>query len=338
LRGPILLVHGDQDGSFQLSATTRLASILRGDGVPVESKVMPGLAHSLQPDRKVIFRAAGEYCLTHLVGTNAWQNYSSITQWQADAPPFWFFCLPAAAWGIGWLAWRRHHKPLPDAKSKLKRYEIALRWLAAILAVWALAVTAIHLLTPQFSVNHTTLSIARRFLVPPKERGDFEYLAAQPIWQGQKLRVLLTHVELANYNRELINWQVDEERYRDYVLSPVIEPSTFNFQLSTNLNWRRPLWEEFYPRIRHENSSEDAAQIVIRHLRERVTIADLPNLPHEVPAIWLRQITDRTGFEIIYAAALRSVGVPARLDSHGNAELFADGQWQPAPQPAVMSW
>ena len=48
--------------------------------------------------------------------------------------------------------------------------------------------------------------------------------------------------------------------------------------------------------------------------------------------IWLRQITDETGFEIIYVAALRSVGVLARL------ELFADGKWQPAPQPVVMTW
>jgi hypothetical protein len=77
---------------------------------------------------------------------------------------------------------------------------------------------------------------------------------------------------------------------------------------------------------------------VVRHLRERVTVVVGPNLPHEVPEIWLRQLTDQTGFEIIYVAALRSVGVPARLDAHGKAELFADGKWQTAPGPVVMSW
>lgn len=90
---------------------------------------------------------------------------------------------------------------------------------------------------------------------------------------------------------------------------------------------------------RHELSSEDAAKIVVRHLRKCVTIvgglprgetpggtpgqpagedarATMGDLPREVPAIWLRQLTDEAGFEIIYVAALRSVGVPARLDAN----------------------
>jgi hypothetical protein len=214
-----------------------------------------------------------------------------------------------------------------------------------------LAETAIHLVTPYFSVNDTTLSIARRILVQPKERADFEFLAAQPIWNSQKLKTLLEHVKLTGYNRELINWQLDDKMYRDFVLSPIIEPSasaestgaakqplTFNLQPSTGLNWRRPLWEEFYPRIRHESSPEDAAKIVMRHLCERVTIASLPNLSHDVPSIWLKQITDEAGFEIIYVAALRSVGVPARLDSNRHAEFGDGNRWQSAPSPSVISW
>jgi hypothetical protein len=71
-------------------------------------------------------------------------------------------------------------------------------------------------------------------------------------------------------------------------------------------------------------------------LRERVTVLDLPNLPHAVPDIWLRQLTDRPGFETIYVAALRSVGVPARLDLKGHAEIFSGDQWQPAPRPVIL--
>ncbi len=333
LRCRVMLIHGDQDDIFPVADTKRLVSALRTDGCQVELKIILGAPHNMEPEHRVIFRCIGEYCLMHLVGKDAWQNYHSIAQWQAEAPPFWLFCLPALAWAIGCFAWWWRHKPAPVAKNKLKRHEIILRWLAALLAAWALVVTAIHLLTPQFTVNKTTLSIARKFVVAPKERIDFEYLVAQPIWHGQKLQVLLTHVELANYNRELINWQVDGKNYQDYVLLPVITG-----QLAENFNWRRPLWEEFYPRIRHEASPEDAARIVVRHLRARVTIADLPNLPHDVPTIWLKQITDKTGFEIIYVATLRSVGVPARLDSNGQAEIFADRTWQPAPQPVVMKW
>jgi hypothetical protein len=58
-------------------------------------------------------------------------------------------------------------------------------------------------------------------------------------------------------------------------------------------------------------------------LRERVTIADTGNSSRDVSTIWLKQTTDQTGFEIICVAALRSVGILARLDSNGQAEQFA---------------
>ncbi len=348
LHCPVLLVHGEQDEVFPLADTKRLASVLQTNGVPAELKIIPGIPHDMEPERGVIFRNIGEYCLTHLSGKNAWRNYHSIAQWQAEAPVLWLFWLPAVAWAGGWFAWSRFHKAAPPEKIKPSRPEIALRWVAVILATWALAETAIHLVTPRFSVSDTTLSIARRFLVQPKEHADFENLAAQPIWHHQRLKTLLEHIELAGYNRELINWQLDDKLYRDFVLSPIIESSTLNSlpgqsgattgQLSTSLNWRRPLWEEFYPRIRHESSPEDAARIVVRHLRERVTIAALPDLPHDVPEIWRKQITDETGFEIIYVAALRSVGVPARLDPHQRAEFWDGDKWRTAPPPSVISW
>ena len=345
LRCPVLLVHGEQDEVFPVADTKQLASALQTNGVPVKLKIIPNAPHGMEPERGVIFRSIGEYCLTHLAGNGAWQNYRSIAQWQAEAPPLWFFWLPAAAWVVGWFLWLRPREAASPGKIKLKRHEIALRWLAVILGTWAMAETAIHLVTPHFIVSDKMLSIARRFLVQPKERADFEFLAAQSIWRDQKLKTLLTHVELAGYNRELINWQLDETNYQDFVLSPEIKLSTVSSdesragpQPSTNLNWRRPLWEEFYPRIRHESSPADAAGIVVRHLRERITIAALPNLPHDVPTIWLRQITDETGFEIIYVAALRSVGVPARLDTQQRAEFWDGSKWDTSPPPSVISW
>jgi predicted esterase len=341
LHCPVLFVQSEQDEIFPIADTKRLVSILQTNGLPVELKIISGLSHSMEPERGVVFRSVGEYCLTHLGGKDAWQNYHSIARWQAEAPRFWLFCLPAAAWVIGWLIWSRRRKTDSPERIKLKRHEIALRCLAGLLAAWALAVTAIHLVPPHMAITDRTLTVARKFLVQPKERSDFEFLAAQPIWRGQKLRVLLTHVELAGYNRSLINWQLDDKAYRDYVLSPVIAPSN-TFQPSAfslqPLQWRRPLWEEFYPRIRHESSPEEAARIVVRHLRERVTIANVPNPPRDVPAIWLRQITDKAGFELIYIAALRSVGVPARLNSQQQAELWDGAQWRIAPAPSVTAW
>ena len=37
----------------------------------------------------------------------------------------------------------------------------------------------------------------------------------------------------------------------------------------------------------------------------------------------------------MYVAALRSVGVPARLNAQGEAELLLNGKWQSAPRPLV---
>ncbi len=339
----VLLIHDEKDEGFPLVDPRRLGAALQSNGVPVELKVLPDLPHDLEPDRKAIFRCVGEYCRAHLgsdqsLVTSAatrgwWQDYHSIAQWQAEAPSLVWFWLPAAAWVGGWAVWRRRQRVVPPERPRLGRSEIALRWLAAILATWALVETSLHLLPPHFPVSENTLALARKFSVQPKERADFEMLARRPIWQDQKLKTLLDHVELAVYNRELINWKLDQTNYEDYVLSPVITGKP-----GEQLDWRRPLWEEFYPRIRHENSPADAAQIVVRHLRERVTVVAGPKLPHEVPDIRLRQLTDQTGFEIIYVAALRSVGVAARLDAQGQAELFADGKWQAAPGPAVMTW
>ena len=93
------------------------------------------------------------------------------------------------------------------------------------------------------------------------------------------------------------------------------------------------MWENFYPRIRKEQDPEAAAEIVVRFLRERVTIAQGSGLPSVVAEIWQRQITNERGFEAVYVAALRSVGVPARLGAEGRAELWTGTAWQAAPRP-----
>jgi hypothetical protein len=212
-------------------------------------------------------------------------------------------------------------------------WENRFRWVAVILAVLAAAQTTIYLGTPFLPVGDKTLAVARHGLIPRNEAGDFQVLSTNAIWRGQKLKLLLEHVRLANYNRQLINWKLDDKIYQEFVLSPVITGDAHE-----QLDWRRMLWEEFYPRIRHESSPEDAAKIIINHLRERVTIAAIPDPPRDVPTIWLRQQTDQTGFEIIYVAALRSVGVPARLDSNHQAEFWDGSKWSSAPGPAVISW
>ena len=104
------------------------------------------------------------------------------------------------------------------------------------------------------------------------------------------------------------------------------------------LNWRRDLWENFYPRIRHENTTTDAAAIVIRFLRQRETIAaNYPNQPG-IETMWNGHIVNPADFQILYTAALRSVGVPARLDQNRQAEYWTGSKWQTAPGPLALTW
>ena len=173
-----------------MAETERFAARLQSNGVPVELKVLPGLAHGLEPERGVVYRAIGEYCLTHLSGNtnqdSVWQNYHSIARWQAEAPALLWFWIPAAGW-VGWWIWRRWRRGTPTEGSRptgsgetpagdsppassgptdrLTRPEIVLRWLAAVLAIWAATETALHLVPPHFLVSDKTLALARRFWV-----------------------------------------------------------------------------------------------------------------------------------------------------------------------------
>jgi hypothetical protein len=170
---------------------------------------------------------------------------------------------------------------------------------------------------------------ARRWLVPPGARADFDWLAAQPLWEGRKLASLLSEVELARYNRGLVNWQVDEARYREAVLSPSITRA-----VGEDFGWRGKLWESLYPRVRKDSSLEAAAATVVAHVRERVTTAAEAGGTGSVSAAWQAQLTDAAGFEALCVAGLRAVGIPARLNGAGQAVYWEGTAWRPVP-PAL---
>jgi dienelactone hydrolase len=381
----VLLLHAEQDEVFPVADARRVRTALEGKGLPVELNIFPGQSHGFEPNRFMLFRGLGEYCLTRLKGPGALAKYQSILSWQAKAKPLWLFWVPAFLWlalkvgvsrrmgsatvsvapvgvpptGPSEASFASKSEPYWRAmfsargrklragrpRSPLRWWEIALRWVAAVLAVAALADTALHLVPPRLVISARTLAIARKHLVQPKESADFEFLASlssfpsvqagPSFWRGKPLKTLLEHVELAHYNRELIDWKLDDQIYRDFVLSPQIDP-----EFDGDLNWRRPLWENFYPRIRKEQTTEDAAVIVARFLRERVTILDglRGGGSIDIGEIWQRQITDARGFEAVYVAAMRSAGIPARLDARHRAEFWTGSAWRPAPRPVLEAW
>jgi len=219
---------------------------------------------------------------------------------------------------------------VPVAPRKLAGWEVWLRRTAWVWVIAACAESAILLATPFFGVNNTTLAISRHYLVPPSAAADLNLLATNVDWSSRKLRPLLQHAGLANYNRQLINWKFDDQIYRDYVLNPLIDP-----QRDGQLGWRRKLWEYFYLPIRKENDPLSAAQIVLKFLHQRLTLVEKG--PVTIEDMWQEKKADPRGFEALTVAAFRSVGIPARLNGNGQAELFADGKWQDAPGPN-MAW
>jgi acetyl esterase/lipase len=324
----VLLVHGENDEIFPVADAERLAGLLRTNGTDVTLHVIPGHGHGFESDQPVVFRLIAEYCKAKLTPSHPLPVFPTLH------PYTFLLCVsPAFVWLVVGFILRRKSSPAPESKTPLTKFEIGLRVAALVLGTLALADTALHLVPPHLAVSPETLQVARKYLLAPKWHEDFETLAALPIWRGQRLQTLVTHVELSHYTvNELINWKVEDMLYRRYLLSPVIVGGEHE------LNWRRELWENFYPRIRHENTTSDAADIVVRFLRQRVTIAPGYSKQPGIESMWNGHIVNQEDFEVLYTAALRSVGVPARLNTSHQAEFWTGQAWQLAPRPLATTW
>ncbi len=213
------------------------------------------------------------------------------------------------------------NKPETPGVISSPKKEFRLQRLAWVLATAALVQTTVYLGTPFLPVSDGTLAVARKCLIPPGEIGDFDFLSADPVWQGRKLKILLEHAELANYNRRIVNWKLDDSIYREYVLPPAIQP-----ERDGQYHWRRALWEYFYPRNRKTAALESAAQNVRQQLQKRQKMVGKG--PATIEEMWQQQTADKEGLEALCVAAWRSIGIPARLNASGRAEFFNDGKWQ----------
>jgi hypothetical protein len=204
---------------------------------------------------------------------------------------------------------------------------------AALVAWGACLMTAVHLGLPRLPANEDVVSATRAFLVKPHLRNDFDYMIRRSFSAGQSLVPLLTQLELADLQRRQFYPNLDETTFQQYVLSPQID-----FLPLEELDWRRALWEEFYPRVRRESDPIETARIVVRLLRERVGVDPGYDYRVGIETIWTEQMTDESGFERIYVAALRSVGIASRLNESGQAELLEGSDWQPAPRAVASTF
>lgn len=334
--GTVLLGQGRDDDLFPWTQAEQLYLTLTNAGVPAVIKVFPGLDHGLEPDRDLIVRSLGEYCLTRLAGTNWWRSYHPP---EAPAAGWsWLPWLPAIAWAglVGWQRRKqRRREPVSPADSlaPATRISPALRAISAILAAGILAVYFVYVIMPRLPANTITTALARRCIVTAAEQADFDYLVSRPEWNGRPLQAAFNEIVRAGYAQRRFNLRGDNTVYREFCLSPFITGAT-----DETIGWRPALAAEFGPCTGAERDPAAAAARVVRHLRESVCVLNDSGLPHDASAIWRRRVTDPAGFEIICVAALRSVGIPARLDANRHAELWTGSAWQPAPAPAVMAW
>jgi hypothetical protein len=192
---------------------------------------------------------------------------------------------------------------------------------AVIVATAALFLTALHLITPRLPVSERTLAVARTWLVSQQQMADFSVLAADSAWRGRRLRDLLTHVELAGYNRGLVNWTVDEQVYREFVLSPNIAPAC-----DGQLDWRRELWEHFYPLIRREMDMEPAARLVLDKLHGSMKVS-AAIASGSISEAWQRGQASPAGMAALSVATLRAVGITARNAEANHAEYWNGANW-----------
>lgn len=318
-----LLVHGSMDEVFPVEGCRATAAFLRAQGRAVSLGVVDGQGHGFGNDRDVIYRVIAEQIARHFGRTKPVVRSSGS---------YWYCWVPA----LGMLAWwltvvvrknARPRLPISSGAPKGSRWLIAA---ATCLALLALAQTTVHLLVPRLEVTASSLSVARAWLVPAARRSDFDCLARDAGWGGKPVRELLQHVELADLQRTEFYPELDETVYREFVQSPrMLRESTSEW------GWRRVFWEGFYPRVRKRETAVEAAAGVVRFLRERVAISQEDGRGQGVVTSWNHGCTTELGFEEIYVAALRAVGVAARLDSKAVAELWTGTEWVAAPRPLL---
>ena len=312
-----LVICGESPGGTEYQEF--YANSLKKTGMPVEVRILPSPLSHIE-DMPVVIRGTAEYCARFLGLSPGGAINVRPLNWQ-----YW---LPIVALVISLLVravMRWEQKTRSVRRGTLSR---AVFIVAVLLACSSVSITSAWVILSRLTTDHEHEAFMKNFFIEPYCRDDFDWLTGRFPFT----RCALDNVRLANYNRTLVGWNVADNIYQEFVLNPQVSTEKEQF------NWRRPLWEYFYPRVRHMTNPVDAAQIVVRSLRARVTIVDNPLNYPGIESIWLRGSTDAVGFERIYVAALRSVGIPSKIGQNGEAAIFMEQQWQVAPRPIFSNF
>lgn len=280
--------------------------------------------------REVMNQLAGasDFELTHLSQADLLQRYAFGRLWGQRAG------LGLAFLVFGWLIawgfrcqfgrihlWFRSLKPAPG--QSLRR----MAWLTAIIAT---GTTGICLLLPQCEATGFSVWVAG-LLLARSHTDDLGFLGRQETMAHKiKLETLLQHVQLADLQRHVFYKEPTTDLFQKYILSPRIDSQCANWSS------RKELWDYFQPRLRNQHDPVAGAKMVLDYLQERVGIDSKYTANRDVDVIWIQGMVDEAGFERIFVAALRSIGIAARLNEFGRVEIWTGQTWVDAPAAVTL--
>lgn len=301
-----------------LSATNRLQT---------RAHTLAGGPERFRLDRSLVMRVFAELCAARAGAAQPLDVRQPYAGWYCWLPLL-FFSV-----GMVWHGYGRLKGASPVLTVALSAGRTWYARFAYALFLATVVVTIGLTVGPRFrgSVRWGRMAVA--LVVPRESRNDLLWLAEQPACRNARLCDLTEHVRLSALQRRSFFRVLKEDFYRDFVLSPIIEPAS----TSTD-NWRRPLWEHLSPRVHQEADVSTAATSVVRYLRERVTVTPEQQPFYGVQTIWQQGVADLVGFDMLCVAGLRSVGIPARLGQDHRATFYDGSEWRPAPRPLLLTW
>jgi hypothetical protein len=316
-----LFVQGAAPSPSGDDGIKRLVAYLGIGSAAVDFSVLRAPGPDFDESPAVVYRSIAEYVAAHSGLAGGRIHPPEIPVWR-----FWWPLFLIAAWPAS-RAWRtlRASTYLPDFWAHRGFTAVALA-----VALWASLETAFYLGLHRFPVSPRVNSLARRALVAKTSTSDFDFLVRDPGWQTKPLRLMLEHIQLAALQQRQFYSNLDNSMFQEFVLSPRLTPDA-----PLEWDWRRTLWEACYPRVRKESNPLVAARVIARFLRERVGIDPAARTNAGIQTSWRLGLADREGFEHLYAAALRSVGIAARINTADRAEYWNGQAWSQAPPPLV---
>lgn len=206
--------------------------------------------------------------------------------------------------------------------------------LAASVAIVLLSLQiGIHWLLPLMPASRATIWLAGRLLVANEMKADWAWLTHESSPHLQTIAEYSDNMRLASLERNSYYDMLEHGMYRRFLLSIAIDDL-----LRIDSEWRVEMWQAISPWSKQSRNAREGTRVVGLILREHLTVkrAAGKRSGTTISEMWQGELTDEKGFQRLYVAALRSVGIAARLDADRHAEFWTGERWEGTPKPMFV--